>query len=414
MNHNIKKSLVVDLVPACERGEIEDIMEVMNSYFYQLKSARSIFCVDDAKQLKEFLPKDAVIGAKGYLHSFFNSRQITTVKNQGEGGGFQYTYTIALDTNFPSYLRSYDRGTLNGSLREVFVDSLKYLAPHRSGVAITPYLYENADQINDPKVYETIKCYIDFIHADDEKLQNDGEIVSTISDDATSEVLANLVKMVNDGVGRVLAKQAKINMQVAYLVLLIGVNVRFTYPNKGDAFIMRKLLEGLSSTLGSFPQVELYLIIKYLEKSNREDFFNSIDPLAKKLLPKLKNMAWDLSLHRTIHENVALMARVNEEHADFVVPYMFTFDSPLNTLLSKLKYNGLITYKDNGVKSVCLYPQKLYDGMEKFAIVADEFSSDKEYKARAGLGKQYFTNPSRRKRLIKLAEANLKRTMEDV
>lgn len=43
-----------DLAPACETGDIDAIKEVMDPYFYQLLTARSLFYVKDERYDKPF------------------------------------------------------------------------------------------------------------------------------------------------------------------------------------------------------------------------------------------------------------------------------------------------------------------------------------------------------------------------
>ena len=105
MTFDERLAIMSELIPACETGEGNEIMAVLNKHFYSLGTARSVFCVTDPKYERDFLPPSRDFQGKGYLHSFLASRRIMTVKNRGEGGAWNYTYTISFDTNFPSVVR---------------------------------------------------------------------------------------------------------------------------------------------------------------------------------------------------------------------------------------------------------------------------------------------------------------------
>ncbi len=136
-----------ELTQVCETGEKDAIMAVLNKHFYSLGTTRSVFCVTDPQYERDFLPPSRDFRGKGYLHSFLASRRIMNVKNRDEGGGWNYTYTISFDTNFPSYLRRRAHGKSLGDLDEAITECLKFLAPYRSGIDIMPYLFENAERI---------------------------------------------------------------------------------------------------------------------------------------------------------------------------------------------------------------------------------------------------------------------------
>lgn len=87
-----QSALLNDLVPAGEIGDVDEVKEVMSRNFDHLHTARSFFCVTDERYEKPFLPESGDFLGRGYLHSFLASLRLMTVKNQGEGEGFQYTY----------------------------------------------------------------------------------------------------------------------------------------------------------------------------------------------------------------------------------------------------------------------------------------------------------------------------------
>ena len=94
MTFDERLAIMSELTPVCETGEGDEIMVVLNKHFYNLGTARSVFCVTDPKYERDFLPQSRDFQGKGYLHSFLSSRRIMNVKSRGEDGGWNYTWGL--------------------------------------------------------------------------------------------------------------------------------------------------------------------------------------------------------------------------------------------------------------------------------------------------------------------------------
>ncbi len=397
---------VTELAPACETGDVDAIKKVMDKYFHQLHTARSLFCVTDEKYEMPFLPESRDFLGKGYLHSFLASRRLMTMKNLGEGEDFRYTFTISLDTQFPSFLRSRHRGSPIPGHDDALTECLRFLAPYRSGVGMEPYLFENNERLDDPSVRETIGAYTQFRHSSKESL-SEGRIEAALSGSALASDVDATMEMLKGPDWQVIAANAKKNWAICYIILLIAAAVHLTSGRRSAAYRLSRLLEGLDGIM-VFPKTEIHLVHTFFERGNQERFFRQIQANGRDFTRKLRNMAWDLSCSRTVFQNVSGVARVNPDHADFVAPYLLTFDGPLRELLAGFKANALITYLQDGVKSIVVYPMAIETALAEDLKSSQPLLTPERKAARLLRGLEFHQNESRREACIQHAEGLLK------
>lgn len=392
-----------DLAPACETGDIDELKEVMDAYFHHLHTARSLFCVTDERYEKTFLPESRDFLGKGYLHSFLASRRLMPMKNIGEGETFEYTYTISFDTQFPSFLRSRHRGSPIPGYDDALTECLRFLAPHRSGVGMEPYLFENNERLDDPKVRETIEAYTQFRNSAEASLM-EGRIESALNETELAGEVDAILAMLKGADWQGLAANAKLNWATAYICLLIAASIHLTSGQGSATYRLERFLEELDGMM-VFPKIEIHLVHAFFERGNQERFFRQIQANGKDFTGKLSNMAWDLSHSRTVFQNASAIARVNANHADFVAPYFLTFDQPLRELLSGFQANGLITYiHDERVKSIVIYPVQIELTLAEGFQSSQHLQSPERKAARLQRGREFYENESRREECIKHAE----------
>ena len=405
MTSHQQSLFVTDLAPACETGDCDAIKEVMDAYFHQLHTARSLFCVEDERYEKPYLPESRDFLGKGYLHSFLASRRLMTMKNLGEGETFKYTYTISFDTQFPSFLRSRHQGIPISGQDDALTECLRFLEPHRSGVGMDPYLFENNERLDDPKLRETIEAYTQFRHSSKESLY-EGRIEAALSGPALASDIDATMEMLRGPDWQVLAANAQRNWAICYIILLIAAALHLTSGRRPAAYRLSRLLEELDEMM-VFPKTEIQLVHTFFERGNQERFFSKIQANGKDFIEKLKNMAWDLSCSRTVFQNVLAFARVNPDHADFVAPYLLTFDGPLRELLAGFKANGLITYLQDGAKSIVIYPVAIETSLAEAFQSSQHLLTPERRAARLQRGREFHANENRREECIKHAEGLL-------
>jgi hypothetical protein len=404
-----QRQLAEELTLACESENVDTIMDVMNRHYSITQTCRSAFCVADEKHEKEFLPPHGPIASKAYLHSFMTSRRILTVKNPGTKSEFRYTHTISLDTNFASYLRRRCSGASCGAeIDACLTECLKFLAPYRSGMDITLYLYENAARLSTPQVFETIEAYMKLRHADPVLLESQGLIQSNLADKQIRAQVHDMIKTLKGDDWQALSDHAEKNWASAYVVLLAAAAVQLAHGTKSSARRIRMLLEFLDKELGFFPQQELYFVHRFFERGNNEGFFRQVQSNAKELTDKLSNMAWDLAHPRTVLDQVSAVARGNADHAEFVVPYILTFDLHMQRLFEGFQMRGLVTYINNGAKHLCIFPQSVSEGISESLSGCDEFFTAERQQARMIRGKAFKESKERRREVIELAIENLR------
>jgi len=401
-----------DLAPACETGDIDAIQEVMDAYFYQLHTARSLFCVSDDRYEKTFLPESRDFLGKGYLHSFLASRRLMPMKNTGEGEDFRYTYTISFDTQFPSFLRSRYREAPIPGLDGALTECLRFLEPYRSGVGMEPYLFENNDRLDDPKVQETLEAYLQFKNASEDSLL-EGRIEATLTGTTLTSKVDATMAMLKGLDWQAYAANGKRNWAIAYICLLIAAAIHLTSGQRSATYRLERFLEELDGMM-VFPKIEIHLVHAFFERGNQERFFRQIQANGRDFNGKLRNMAWDLSHSRTIFQNVSAIARVDADHADFVAPYFLTFDQSLRELLSGFKANGLITYLHEGAKSIVIYPIAIETSLAVAFQSSQHLLTPERKSARLQRGREFHENESRREECIKHAEGLLQAAILEV
>jgi len=384
----------------------------MDHHFYSLHTARSIFCVNDSKFEKSFLPESRSFGGKGYLHAFLASRRLMAMKNQGEGTHFMSTFTISLDTQFPSYLRSRAQGKKISGQDEALTECLRFLAPYRNGTDITPYLHENQDRLDSDPVRETVTAFLEFRTADHDRLRDTGEIRSALSGSQLNAEITGLFEMLGGADWQVMTQRAKVNWAVSYMVLLFAAVIHLRHQNEKPVDRLVRLLEHLDE-IGFLPKIEIHFVHKFFELGNRGHFFRHIQRSGKDVIKRLANMAWDLSHKRTIIEGVTNVARVDQDHADFVVPYMLTFDQALRDLLNGYQLKGLISYMDNGVRFLEIYPEEVEERLSEAFHQWPHLFEPGRKGDRLLRGRQFFSSEARRDELILHAESLLRSTLQE-
>lgn len=398
--------LITDLTYACDTGDLAEIKEAMDRHFYSLHTARSIFCVNEEKYEREFLPESRSFGGKGHLHSFLASRRVMTMKNRGEGETFQYTYTISFDTQFPSYLRRRTQGVAIPGQDAALTECLSYLEPHRSGTDILPYLHENQDQLDAPEIRETVRAFVEFRTAADQPLRDEGKIQTTLSAGELDQQVDATMRMFTGADWKGIAAHAKINWAVSYIMLLLAAAIHLRHRQESPTQRLVRLLEQFDE-VGCFPKQEIHFVHAFFEQGNQERFFRHIQSNARDLTRKLSNMAWDLSHKRTIFNHVSATSRGNNEHADFVVPYILTFDQPLEAILRGYLANALITYLHEGAKFITIYPLEVEARLSAaFETCVDLLCLERKAE-RMERGRAFFANEARRNELIQNAESLL-------
>jgi hypothetical protein len=324
------------------------------------------------------------------------------MKNKGEGEDFEYTYTISFDTQFPSFLRSRYRGTPIPGQDEALTECLRFLAPYRTGVGIEPYLFENNERLDAPKVRETIEAYQQFRNSPEDSLI-EGRIEAGLTDAELAHEVDGVMAMLKGSDWQAYAENGKRNWAIAYICLLIAAALHLTCGKKSGAYRLGRFLEELDRMI-VFPKIEIHLVHAFFERGNQERFFRQIQANGKDFIGKLKNMAWDLSHSRTVFQNVTAFARVNPDHADFVAPYFLTFDQPLQELLAGFQANGLITYMHEGAKSIVIYPMAIETSLAEAFQFSQHLLTPERRAARLQRGREFHENESRREECIKHAE----------
>jgi hypothetical protein len=404
--------LLHDLTSICDEGDVDKISGVMNRHFHSLEGARSLFCVENPKYHRDFLPETRTFGNSGYLHGFMRNRRILNVKNFDERSDFSNTFTISCDTQFPSYLRRRVCGRPIPNIDDAITECLQYLYHYRSGLDIQPYLFENQNRIDSTEVAESIQAYITFIYSHQPTLQASGRIVSTLPSVDIDKMTSDAIQMYKGPDWRILASHAKQNWSTTYAMLIVAAIVDIKHKKKDRSYKLACLMERIDK-ITVIPKIELHLVNRFFEKGTEEHFFRKVQRQVKNITSQLGNMAWDLSHKRTIFGGVTILSRSVANHADFIIPYMLTFDRPLITLLQGYQLNGLITYVDQTPKFLEIYPDHIEASIADGRQRAEHLFEPSRISERAQRGHLFNTDEGHRSRCIEQLEAELAEAMAD-
>jgi len=401
--------LLHDLTSICDEGDVDKISGVMNRHFHSLEGARSLFCVDNPKYHRDFLPETRTFGNTGYLHGFMRNRRILNVPNHEEGSDIP-TFIISCDSQFPSYLRARLRGKPIRGLDDTFTECLQFLFKYRSGLDIQPYWFENYHQINSSEVFESIKAYLIFRYSNKSILQASGSMVATISNADLDNQTSDIIQQCKSPEWRSLAQDAKIHQSKAYVLLILAAIIDITHKRKDRSYKLAYLTERIDKII-DIPKIELHLVNRFFEKGTEELFFRNVQRQVQDIIPKLGNMAWDLSHKRTIFKGLAHLSRSVANHPDFIAPYMLTFDRPLITLLQGYQLNGLITYLDQTPKFLEIYPDHVEASIADGRQRAEHLFEPSRISERAQRGHLFNTDEGHRSRCIEQMESELAEAM---
>lgn len=405
-----QQGILADLIPVCDDGDVEAISEMMNHHFHSLETARSIFCVTDEKYEREFLPESQVFRDQGYLRSLMSSRRVVNIKNLGEGDGFKLSYTISLDTQFVSFLRRLYQGRNISQFDAALIDCLKYLVPYRSGANILPYLFENDDNRGCPEFAETLEAFFHFRAATDDQFQPTDHFGSELTEIEAKQSVSETLTMLDGGDWRVVVGEAKKNWALSYLTLLVAAKVGIEYSRKSTAAKLKYLAQALDE-VGMIGKIELHFANLFLQQGTDERFFRQIQANAKDLMTKLKNMAWDMSHWRNIFVHSSLASRVNNDHADFTVPYVLSFDKPFMEMVDGYRVNGVINYSGEGAKFITVLPYEIEAGLSKNLEDCQEFFGLEQARMRKEKREAFWFDENVRNGALAQAEADLQSVM---
>jgi hypothetical protein len=281
------------------------------------------------------------------------------------------------------------------------------LARFRSGLDVVPYLYENNDRLDSPEVTESLECFVQCKQAAETPLIEEGRIEPTLSSAQQKEKVCDLLSFIRANDWQTLARAAKQNWTVAYITLLYAVSIQLANRDKSSANKMKLLLEQLDE-VGLFPKQEIHFVSALFQRGSEESFFRKVQANGNEIMTNLQSMAWDLAHYRTVIDQVSHVARLSPEHADFVSPFILTFDQPLQELLKKYYINGLITYTDGRfVKYIVIYPATVEETLSTALSKSVYLLEPKRKCQRLEKRKIFFACADRQRECVREAEAHL-------
>ncbi|GGE79596.1 hypothetical protein [Priestia taiwanensis] len=273
---------------------------------------------------------------------------------QNPSAQIQYDYSIMLDTNYTSYIRTFLKryNESNFSQESVYL-TLDYLLRKDFNYDYTFYLMENYKNlflageksftISNPhhlKVYENLYYLELFKSINHQKYLEEKKIEFLIS---TNEARQNTDQMIDifyknkykDMLGMFVDLHANITL------LLIGI-WKIKFSSKASAKNkMNKLLDFVINEVGIIFERELIIAFKYFEDGKSVSMLNKVNKggNSKELLKKIENIAWDFLVPRVMEVQISI-----HKEKSYYIPFFLSHDKALKELMELFKIKGILIH----------------------------------------------------------------------
>ena len=158
-----------------------------------------------------------------------------------------------------------------------------------------------------------------------------------------------------------------------YVVLLEIARVQLSHHSDSTEKKMKQLCAFMDESLGLVMYPELILAKRYFDRGQNYSFFGRIQKGRKDIIESIQNMAWDLFHLRMLELGCAFPTA---PHADFFIPYMFTYDKRLLEVKECYELEALAV----NTKGYERFP--FYAHMNEIAQFVKEISTLQKYEQR--------------------------------
>lgn len=221
---------------------------------------------------------------------------------------------VSFDTQTVSYLYRYCQGNIS-TLPSSFSDVIQVMRLVNIGVDYIPYTTENLLFSSERRevVLDTLTSF--------EKLFYNGRR----GERACRKYAARVLKLYDQ---KKLQRETQMKelWGKLYVVLMEMVKIQIATLGKSVEKKMMQLSAFMDESLGIMMYPELILAKRYFSEGQKLRFFGKIQKNRTDILEVIQNMTWDLFHLRMLEFGCIALTST---HADFFVPYMFTYDERL-------------------------------------------------------------------------------------
>ena len=282
-----------------------------------------------------------------------------------------FDFSISLDTNAFSYIRSYLKNQVNIAKSDVD-EFVKFIARDNVNVDPAPYLMENQDIFQNGSdeqkalIFDNICAYEVIRTIDKHHFHSTNEIKSTLSDDeikskAAYSISASIYKS-SDDILNLGLKKVRLCLHCLLLKMVI-----INFFEKGDLVKkIEKFMDFMDTKLGAMFDRESVIAFEYFRTGQNLRFFGRIQKNNPKILKEIRNMAWDL-----FHVRITELGFVfkGQEGARYFFPAILTFDKNLIEIINLRPLRAIILSPENALQPI--YNVNVFD---KISQNSDEAS----------------------------------------
>ncbi|RQU13134.1 hypothetical protein DF153_18115 [Burkholderia cenocepacia] len=327
------------------------------------------------------------------VRSLFGSDRVlmldakTAKEMEGGRSIFPIDYSISLDTNAMSYLEPYITGRSGGGIPSDFGDVFNFIAQPEVSIDPIPYFSENLLDLSRGKspdsVFSNIRAYEVLRTIDVDRLNNMGEIRSTINDAELDSRAQNLVSKILFSLSDKAALDDlnhKHGFTYACLLKMVEIQLKTTQAPLESK--LERFAEFCHSELSVMSIREMAIAKSYFIRGQKFGFFGKIQKNKDGVLDLLKNMAWDLWHVRQLEQS---LARRPQNAARYYFPALLTFDKNLIEVMDIYPLKSFAY----SIKNYC--PLPVFDGDPYLILGADERHGERVFE-------KYYSAASRAER----------------
>ena len=277
---------------------------------------------------------DQEIAGTAVIRGLFRTSNVLLLDEQTEcdmhnGTGIPVDYSVSLDTQAASYLRTFFMR--DGDVPSSFKEVLQYIADPDTNVDIAPYLIENSSGFieNDrgERILETVASFEFLKNLDLEKISTNGEFASVVGN---ADLIIRAQRLISEYIYDGIIESSANLYKPFYCLLLKMAEIQFGKRGAPLSKKMEHLIEFQHNTLASLWTRETVLGRNFFERGQNVKFMRKVQVKKSGLFEDLKNMAWDM-WHVRYCEKLLTAPRADD--ARYYIPCILTFDAGMAEMI---------------------------------------------------------------------------------
>ena len=370
-SHRLTREQIICVQDICTSASFSEALEkyIVNSSL--IPTVSFVKCNPGQDGIGLYEPFSKIPNIDDYLHTPFEDGKVNFVNRRSfsrwaaTGDAAVFTERcVSFDTQTVSYLHRYCQGN-KSALPSSFFSVIQVMRLGDIGVDYIPYTTENLLFTSERReiVLDTLTSF--------ERMFYDGKK----SERACRKYAKRVLRLYDQNISH-RESQLKEMWEKLYVVLMEMIKIQITMPAQSVNKKMQQLCNFMDESLGIMMYPELILAKRYFTEGQKLSFFGKIQRRRTDILKVIQNMTWDLFHLRMLE--VGCMA-LTSPHADFFVPYLFTFDKRLRQIKNCYALDALAV----NTKGLERFP--FYAHMNEIFLFTQEVSTLERYERRREL-----------------------------